>query len=364
VDSLKLVVAGGGTGGHLFPALAIADEFARRHPDADITFVGTQRGIESRIVPNRGYRLELIDVVPFYRRQIIKNLAFPWKLLRSLNQCLTLLKRHNPQLVIGTGGYVSGPVLFAAYLRRIPRAIQEQNAFPGWTTRMVAPRVQQVHLAFNEAFKHLRTRAKVSVHGNPVQSASDDPSRQEVIRGWGLNPDLPTVLVTGGSQGARSVNQALKPIVPKLLSMANLIWQTGRHPEVADITPPESVPGKIRIQEFFDPMNQAYAAVDLAVSRSGALTIAELTLRGIPAILIPYPHAAAGHQQWNAQALVDAGGARMILDTDLRGDILLTTITEILSDPDKLTTMSRGMKSLAKPDALKHIVDDLETLLL
>jgi UDP-N-acetylglucosamine--N-acetylmuramyl-(pentapeptide) pyrophosphoryl-undecaprenol N-acetylglucosamine transferase len=362
VNDLRVVIAGGGTGGHLFPALAIAGEIRRRQPEAIITFVGTQRGIESRIVPNRGYPLEFIDVVPFYRTRIWRNLAFPWKLLCSLSQCLSLMKRHNPHLVIGTGGYVSGPVLFAAALRKIPRAIQEQNAFPGWTTRMLAPRVQQVHLGFDEARKYLRGKATIRCHGNPVASASQDPSRQEVISRWGLNPELPTVLVTGGSQGARSLNRAVQGVCGELLSFANLVWQTGKNAGIPEFQSLEGVPGKARVQEFFDPMNEAYAVADLAVSRSGALTIAELTLRGIPAVLIPYPHAAAGHQEWNAKALVNAGGATMIFDAELSGHRLAKAIKEILSDSYKLSQMHSGMTLLAKPDALSNIVTDLLSL--
>jgi UDP-N-acetylglucosamine--N-acetylmuramyl-(pentapeptide) pyrophosphoryl-undecaprenol N-acetylglucosamine transferase len=363
MNNLRVVIAGGGTGGHLFPALAIADEIRKRQPDSEITFIGTERGIESRIIPNRGYPLELIDVVPFYRKKIWANIAFPLKLSRSLIQCLSILKRTNPHLVIGTGGYVSGPVLFAASFRKIPRAIQEQNAFPGWTTRMLAPRVHQIHLGFDEARKYLKGKAVIRSYGNPVSSASQDPSQQEMSSKWDLNPNLPTVLVTGGSQGARSINRAVQDVCAEILSVANLVWQTGKSSGIQPFKSLEGVPGKVQVQDFFDPMNEAYAVADLAVSRSGALTIAELTLRGIPSILIPYPFAAAGHQEWNAKALVNAGGAQMILDAELDGHRLSEIIKELLSDQNKLSQMRSGMKSLAKPDALSNIVSDLLQLI-
>jgi UDP-N-acetylglucosamine--N-acetylmuramyl-(pentapeptide) pyrophosphoryl-undecaprenol N-acetylglucosamine transferase len=363
VANLRVIIAGGGTGGHVFPALAIAEEIMRRQSDSEIIFVGTKRGIESNIVPQRGYKLELIEIEPLYRREIFKNISFPFKVLNSILQCRSLMKRYNPRLVIGTGGYVSGPVLYAASLLHIPRAIQEQNAFPGWTTRMLAPRVDQVFLGFVEARKHLRGNAEIRSHGNPVPPKDNDPSRREVINRWGLNPHLPTVLITGGSQGALSINQAVREVISEILDSANLVWQTGKRTDISQIGIPDNLAGKAQLRHFFDPMNEAYAVADLAVSRAGALTLAELTLRGIPSILIPYPHAAAGHQEWNAKALVDAEGAIMISDHELYGLRLAKTIKEILSNPEKLASMRQGMLSMARPDALKNIVDDLETLI-
>jgi len=363
MSSFRAIFAGGGTGGHLFPALAIAEEITRRHPGAEITFVGTKRGLESTLVTPRGYRLELIDIEPLYRRRVTKNLLFPFKVLNSVRHCLTLMKRYNPQLVVGTGGYVSGPVLFAAYLRKIPRAIEEQNAFPGWTTRMLAPRVNLIFLGFDQARKHLRGNARIRIHGNPVPPRDADPSRAEILHRWGLNPELPTVLVTGGSQGALSINQAVGDVLSEILTIANLVWQTGKRIDISRIDLPRTLPGKTYIQHFFDPMSEAYAVSDLAVSRAGALTLAELTLRGIPSILIPYPHAAASHQDWNAHALVATGGAMMIPDHELHGLRLADAIKEILSDPEQLAIMRQGMTSMARPDALKHIVDDLESLI-
>jgi UDP-N-acetylglucosamine--N-acetylmuramyl-(pentapeptide) pyrophosphoryl-undecaprenol N-acetylglucosamine transferase len=363
VADLRVIIAGGGTGGHVFPALAIGEEIMRRHRDSEIIFVGTKRGIESNLIPQRGYILESIEIEPFYRRQIFKNLMFPIKVLNSVLQCRSLMKRHNPQLVVGTGGYVSGPVLYAASLLHIPRAIQEQNAFPGWTTRMLAPRVNKVFLGFDEARKHLRGNAEVRSCGNPVPPKGNDPARREIIDRWGLNPQLPSVLVTGGSQGAMSINRAVREVMAEILDNANLVWQTGKRTDISQIDIPRSLAGKAQVRHFFDPMNEAYTVADLAVSRAGALTLAELTLRGIPSILIPYPHAAAGHQEWNAKALVNAGGAVMIPDHELYGLRVAKAIKEILSNPGKLNAMRQGMLSMAKPDALKNIVDDLETLI-
>jgi len=363
MSSLRAIFAGGGTGGHVFPALAIAEEIIRRHSEAEILFVGTKRGMESSLVPRRGYTLELIDIEPLYRRQVVKNLSFPFKVLNSVRRCLALMRQYDPQLVVGTGGYVSGPVLYAAYLRKIPRAIAEQNAFPGWTTRMLAPRVNLVFLGFDEARKYLRGNARIRSHGNPVPPIDVDPAKSEILHRWGLNPALPTVLVTGGSQGALSINQAVRDVLSEILTVVNLVWQTGKRMDVSQIDLPQNLAGKAHIQQFFDPMNEAYAVADLAVSRAGALTLSELTLRGIPSILVPYPHAAAGHQEWNAKALVAASGARMIADHEFHGLRLAAAIKEILSDPEELATMSHGMQSMARPDALKHIVDDLESLI-
>ena len=361
---LRVIIAGGGTGGHVFPALAIAEEIRRRHPDSEITFFGTERGIESNIVPQRGYKLELIDIEPLYRRKISKNFLLPFKVLNSVLQCRSLMKKYNPNLVVGTGGYVSGPVLYAASLLHIPRAIQEQNAFPGWTTRMLAPRVQKVYLGFDEARNKLRGKAEIRIFGNPVPPKDSDPPRRKVMDRWGLNPQLLTVLVTGGSQGALSINRAVREVIAEILEHANLVWQTGKRTDISQIDIPQTLAGKAQVRHFFDPMNEAYAVADLAVSRAGALTLAELTLRGIPSILIPYPHAAAGHQEWNAKALVNAGGAMIISDHELYGLRLAKTIKEISLDQEKSESMSRGMLSMAKPNALKNIVNDLETLIL
>lgn len=251
----------------------------------------------------------------------------------------------------------------AAAFRGIPRAIQEQNALPGSTTRLLAPRVHQIHLGFDEARKTLKTKGEIHNHGNPVAPADQDPSRQDIIEKWNLHPELPTVLITGGSQGARSINQAVQGILVELLSVANVIWQTGKQPELLEVTLPNDTEGRTRMQEFFDPMNEAYAVADLAVSRSGALTLAELTLRGIPSILIPYPFAAGGHQEWNAKAMVDAGGAVMILDKELDSTSLLRAVREIITNSEKRSSMSAAMKSMAKPDALQRIVADLFRLI-
>ncbi|MDZ7317121.1 MAG: undecaprenyldiphospho-muramoylpentapeptide beta-N-acetylglucosaminyltransferase [candidate division KSB1 bacterium] len=357
------VFTGGGTGGHLYPALALAQEVKRRMPAAEIHFIGSRRGLEARVVPTMGFALHLIPVRGFQRRLSIANLAVPWLLLQSLVQSFVLLRRIAPAAVIGTGGYVSGPVLVAARFLGLPTLIQEQNSLPGATTRILARIVDRVHISFAESAALLKARS-VRLTGNPVRSFDPHLAPESARLRLGLEAQRPTLLIFGGSQGARALNDALLGALPRLLSESEvqIIWSTGKsdYPRIrAEV---QDQP-RINVLEFIDDMEAAYRAADLAVTRSGALTLAELTVCGVPAILVPYPFAAAGHQEQNARALERLGAAVVILQRDLTSERLAEEVLALLRDHRRREEMANAARKAAFPNATREIVDSLFELI-
>jgi UDP-N-acetylglucosamine--N-acetylmuramyl-(pentapeptide) pyrophosphoryl-undecaprenol N-acetylglucosamine transferase len=359
---LKIIFAGGGTGGHLFPGLAIADEVRRRVPTAEITFVGTRDKIEARVVPQRGYNFAPIWISGFRRTLSVSNLLFPLKAVVGLMQSFILMKKLKPDVVVGTGGYVCGPPLYAASVLGIPTLIQEQNSYPGVTTRKLASRVDEVHLTFESSMRYLSRLDNVKVSGNPTSSKLGAVSGEEGAKYFNLDPSTKTVLVFGGSLGATSINKEIERILPEVMTgNMQLIWQTGqgdfaRIEKSVERMLDEAGSRRVRVHKFIERMDLAYAAADLAVCRAGASTLAELTIVGLPSILVPYPFAAADHQTENARAMVEANAALMVKDSEL-SERLLTTLRELLNDEAKLATMSAKAKSLGRPDAARVIAD-------
>ncbi len=321
-ETARIVFAGGGTGGHLFPAIAIADritELVQNKMTVDIAFVGTKRGLEYRMRESLGYPLHLINVRGIARSLTLRNLLVPFILIGALVQSMLLLRKLSPDVVVGTGGYVSWPVLKVAAFRKIVSVLQEQNSFPGITTRRLAQRAERIYLGFERAREHLRTKGKIIVTGNPVRASVMNGSRSEAIKAFGLDPEKKTILVLGGSQGARTVNKAVLASLEKtqLPAEYQLLWQTGKrdYKEVAAQAGRKVT--DCALFPFADRMDLVYAAADLAIARAGALTLAELTACGLPSILIPYPHAAGDHQRKNAADLVDRKMAVVIDEKDL-----------------------------------------------
>lgn len=350
----SILFAAGGTGGHLFPAIAIAEEIRKMEPDARIAFVGTKNKIEARIVPQKSFAFHTIWISGFHRRLTIENLLFPLKVVASLFQSFFLIQRIKPDVVVGTGGYVCGPVLYVATLMKIPTVIHESNSYPGVTTRMVASRVSKVLLTFDITKKWLpNTDAdKIELAGNPTRESLGKISRDAGLKFFNLNPKKKTLLVFGGSLGATTINVMIEKIVEELTRTGvQIIWQTGeKEAERFELKRNENV----WVGKFIDTMEFAYAAADLVMCRSGATTLAELTLLGKPAILVPYPHAAANHQEMNAHAMVETGAAVMIKDTELE-EKALPTIKEILSDEPKRSMMHERSLLLGRPNAGKEI---------
>jgi UDP-N-acetylglucosamine--N-acetylmuramyl-(pentapeptide) pyrophosphoryl-undecaprenol N-acetylglucosamine transferase len=351
-------MAGGGTGGHLFPALAIADELKRRVPTAEITFIGTKDKIEARVVPQRGYNFAPIWISGFRRTVALGNVLFPLKVVTAFVQSFFLMKKLKPDVVVGTGGYVCGPPLSVATVLGIPTLIQEQNSFPGVTTRRLASRVNEVHLTFESSKKYLKRLDNVRVSGNPTSAKLGTVAREVGARFFSLNPLRSTMLVVGGSLGATSINREIERILPKLLVLnMQLIWQTGAQDfeRVSLMLRPEAKQSVV-VTKFIEQMECAYAAADFAVCRAGATTVAELARVGMPAILVPYPHAAADHQTENARAMVEAGAALMIKD-DEQEEKLLDAIRDLRADTTRLKHMAENAKGLGKPDAAATLAD-------
>jgi UDP-N-acetylglucosamine--N-acetylmuramyl-(pentapeptide) pyrophosphoryl-undecaprenol N-acetylglucosamine transferase len=359
----RVVIAGGGTGGHLMPALAIAGALRERRPDVEPVLVGALRGVEAEILPQRSFRYHLLPAEPLYRRQWWRNVKWPLLLPRLWGACRMVLDTERPRLVVGTGGYAAGPVLLAARRRGIPIALQEQNAYPGMTTRWAARWARQLHLGFPEAEAHLRPGRDVQVFtlGNPIVPP-DFTSRVGARVALGLPAEGSVVLVVGGSQGSRTINEAVAGLLDdRRLPGVSLLWGTGwtTHARFATYASPPAV----QISPFWDPIAPAYAASDLVVGRAGAMTLAEITAWGLPSVLIPLPTAAADHQTPNATALEAAGAATHLPESGLTPAALAEAVSGILSDPKRHAEMAAAARRRGRPDAAAAIADRLLGLL-
>ncbi len=336
-----------------------------RHPGADIRFVGTARGLENKIVPEEGFWLELIPVVPFSRKPSWSWVKFPFVLLQSIIKTIGLIRRSGAEVVVATGGYVSGPALVAGWLLRKPIVLCEQNSYPGFTTRAGSLLASKVCLGLPGARKHLWRKSRVIQTGNPVRLPSQDEHMPEIKTRLGLSEDRLTVLVTGGSQGAASINRAVLEMIlsGKLPDNCQMLWQTGSD-KFADIERRLSpVPKNVRIVPFIRPMWEAFVSSDIVVARCGALTLSEIAVFGLPAVLVPYPHAAADHQRLNALTFAGAGAAKVISDGELSGEMLFNVLNEMIRNDGMRKRMSKASKSLGRPGALTEIVNIIEEVM-
>jgi UDP-N-acetylglucosamine--N-acetylmuramyl-(pentapeptide) pyrophosphoryl-undecaprenol N-acetylglucosamine transferase len=345
----KILIAAGGTGGHVFPAIAIADEIRKMKPRAEFLFVGTKKKIESRVVPQRGYAIAFIWISGIDRSVRPATLLVPLKIAVSFVQSYFLLRRFRPDAVVGTGGYVCGPVLFVASLLTIPTVVHESNSYPGITTRLLSARSTKIFVAFASTAQWLKRKDNILAVGTPTRPGLAGMSQEDGLRFFHLDPSKKTVLVFGGSLGASSVNQAMKMLIDRPANSGiQFIWQTGTsEPALAEEMNQKNVGW---VGAFIDAMEYAYAAADVVVCRAGATTLAELTLLGKASILIPYPFAAADHQTFNAKTLADAGAAVMIADRDVRTR-LESELLALLNDEDRRQQMERASRSLGKPNA-------------
>jgi UDP-N-acetylglucosamine--N-acetylmuramyl-(pentapeptide) pyrophosphoryl-undecaprenol N-acetylglucosamine transferase len=353
----RLLVAGGGTGGHLFPAVAVAREFLGRHPDNRVHFVVAGKPFEKRALERLGFAYTILAAEGLKGRGRWRQLLTVFKIPAWVWRSQVILKAFGPDVVLGAGSYTAGPVALAAWLKGIRIVLQEQNILPGITNRSLAPLADRIYVAFDMAADHFPQR-KVRVTGNPV--------REEIVaasQGTATPAEAGrlTVLVLGGSQGAHAINAALIDGLPQLRQRSRLrfIHQTGAADEAAVREAYRQNGVEAEVAAFFDGMGRLYAEADLVVCRAGATTLAEITVAGRPSILIPYPHAADDHQRINAQALVEGGAAPMILEPDLEGSELVQAIDGYLENPAALAAMAAGARSLGRPDAARDIVDDL-----
>ncbi len=362
---MKVAISGGGTGGHIYPALAVADEIRRRRPDAQISFIGSQDGMEAAIVPGAGYPFSGVRVSGISRASWWKAAKALVMVPEAIRQAESLLQDIKPDLVLGTGGYASFPVLTAAVRQKRKTFIHEQNAFPGLSNRRLASRVDCVFLTFPEALQYMKPR-KYKVTGFPVRREIGCVDASTARNTLNLNEKLFTLLVFGGSQGAQSINRALVDyleICAENLDM-QVLWAcgSGHERDILDSLNqrlPDLLRERVILKDYIHDMPSALAAADLALCRAGAGTISEVALAGLAAILVPYPYAAEDHQLKNAVAIEQSGAAVVIRDQDLTGACLARTITGLRSASGRLAQMKAGMKSLARPRALDEIVDTL-----
>jgi len=351
-NDLKIVFCGGGTGGHVFPALALAEGLKTLASDyrLKIMFIGTKHRIESSLVPQYGYELNTINPVgilrSFSRQAILNNLSFPFKLLKSIRKSKQILECFKPDIVVGTGGFVSGPPLFAAKQLKIPILLQEQNSHPGLTTKIAGRWAKEIH----SAYELPQFGEKIKLSGNPIRPGFKKLNAQTARKKLGLAPEKKTIVILGGSQGATRLNIEIEKLFSNILEQFDIqiIWQTGKNKQIQ--------PNKnLIIQEFFDDMATVYSASDFAIARAGALTISELFFFGLPAILVPFPYATDDHQTCNAKIAVANGSAILVQESQFANFSLQKAVIALLSDEQKMETMKTKVIKNAKPNATETI---------
>lgn len=347
-NKYRFLFAGGGTGGHLFPAIAVAEKIKMLKPEAEFLFLGTKSKIEAVVVPKLGYNFKTIWIKGLARRFDLQNLLFPLKLLVSLVQSLWINIRFKPKVAIGSGGYVSGPAVWGASVMGAKVILLEQNSYPGITTRLLEKKAEQIHLSFEDSMKYLREKSKLYVTGNPVRSSLHLEEKNEALRKFNLSVGKKTVLILGGSLGARSVNEAVAKSIPGFIEKdIQVIWQTGKNYFQAY---KHLMAPSVWINPFIDDMSAAFSACDLLISRAGATTIAEITMLGIPTIFVPSPNVAANHQYLNAKSLADKDAAILQPDNKV-SDELFERVREVIFDNRKLELLSKNIRMFEKPDA-------------
>jgi len=360
----RVVISGGGTGGHIFPAIAIADEIKRRNPDAELLFVGANGKMEMEKVPAAGYKIEGLTIAGFQRRITFSNFLLPFKIIKSLLKARSILKNFKPQVVVGVGGYASGPTLKAATLLRIPTLVQEQNSFPGKTNKMLSKNVNTLCTAY-EGLERFFPKEKIVLTGNPVRSdmVKIDGKREDAFSYYGLDPLKPAILVIGGSLGARTLNQSMLNHYDLLKEKdIQVLWQCGKlyFDGLQKELKGKEAPG-IKLVQFIDRMDLAYAMADVIISRAGAISVSELCLIGKPVILVPSPNVAEDHQTHNAMALVRQNAAILVRDIVAKEE-LIPEVLELFENEEKRKILAVEIAKLAKPAATSHIVNELENI--
>lgn len=361
---MKFIFSGGGTGGHIYPAVTLIQNLQRRLPQVQILYVGTARGLEADIVPRENIPFTTINIEGFIRHLSLKNFVVLGKAAAGIGKSFNILRKYKPDAVIGTGGYVSGPLLFAASLLHIPTLIQDQNAIPGITNKILAKFVDKIACGYKSSCEHFPA-AKTVLTGNPIRSDIFHHSRAEAVRELGLSPEKTTVLITGGSRGARRINEAMPAVYKYYFNnpAVQFLHVTGRaeYKNVFAKLKENNInieqAGNIFIKPYLYNMPLALAAADLVISRAGAIGLAEITACGIASILVPYPYAAENHQEFNARTLSDKNAAVLILNAQLTGNRLLQEIKKLLSAKEILQKMAQASKALGHPEAANKITE-------
>jgi UDP-N-acetylglucosamine--N-acetylmuramyl-(pentapeptide) pyrophosphoryl-undecaprenol N-acetylglucosamine transferase len=361
----RLIVSGGGTGGHIFPAVAIANEFRSRYPSAEILFIGAQGRMEMTRVPEAGYKIIGLWISGLQRKLTFSNLLFPVKLIVSYFRARQIVNQFKPDVVVGTGGYASGPIMIAATRKGIPTVIQEQNSFAGLANKQVADKASRVCVAYEGMEKYFPA-AKIVITGNPVRKdiLSIESKRDQALAHFGFSAQYKTLLIIGGSLGARTINESVIAGVDKLLeAQIQVLWQTGKgYYQAYKERLSKYDLRKIRVQDFMREMDLAYAVADVIISRSGALSVSEICVAKKPVILVPSPNVAEDHQTKNAKALAEKDAAIMIADKDAQSS-LIDTALKLIFDNARITKLKENIAKLAKPNATNEIVNEIEKLI-
>jgi UDP-N-acetylglucosamine--N-acetylmuramyl-(pentapeptide) pyrophosphoryl-undecaprenol N-acetylglucosamine transferase len=352
----RFIFAGGGTGGHLYPAVAVAEQIIMLKPDAKILFIGTKDKIESRVIPKLGYAFKTIWISGFSRKFNIKNLLFPIKLAVSFVQSILINIKFKPHVAVGAGAYVSGPIVRAASIIGSKVVLLEQNSYPGVTNRMLEKKADSIHLSFEDSSKYFKEKSKLKITGNPIRLTLKLKSRNEAAALLGLDQNKKILLVIGGSLGAGSINEAVRENHEQITGNdIQIIWQTGEHyfDKYKDYQSK-----MVKIVPFISDMSAAYSAADLIAARAGATTIAEAAFLGLPVLFIPSTNVAANHQYKNAESIVAQRGGIMIEDKDI-GREFGKTVIETIGDTDLLNEIKKNIKKFSRPDAAKEIAYDI-----
>jgi UDP-N-acetylglucosamine--N-acetylmuramyl-(pentapeptide) pyrophosphoryl-undecaprenol N-acetylglucosamine transferase len=364
---MRVLLSGGGTGGHVYPAIAIANRIKENYPDAEILFVGTPKGIESEIVPKAGYEIKTVTVQGFKRKIDFDNLKRVLKLFKGLEESRRVIKKFKPDIVIGTGGYVSGPVLFNAAMAKFPTVIHEQNSFPGITNKMLSRVVTTVLTSFEDAHQRFpkESQGKLVLTGNPVRKeilvARKDTSKRKL----GISPDKKMVLCSGGSGGAKKINEAMKLVVKNMVAEdVAFIVATGKgyYEDFMNEVGYLKFKPYQKVVPYLDDMASALAASDLVIGSAGASSLAEITALGKPVIIIPKAYTAENHQEYNAKSIASQGGGIAILEKDLTPEKLNSTVFSLLGDSGKLLEMAFKSKEIGKPEAIDLIFDEIDKI--
>lgn len=360
-QELRIIISGGGTGGHIFPAVSIANEIKAKRPDAKLLFVGAEGRMEMQRVPAAGYEIKGLPIAGFDRKNLLKNVPVLFKILKSRRLARRIIKDFRPQVAVGVGGYASGPTLNVAESMHIPTVLQEQNSYAGVTNKLLAKHASQICVAY-EGMERFFPADKILLTGNPVRQnlLQSAPAREDAVKTFGLVPRKKTVLIIGGSLGARTINESVLGHLTliKQQNDVQFIWQTGKYysEEINAELQRRGCPDNLLVKDFISDMAAAYSAADLVISRAGAGSISEFCLLGKPVILVPSPNVAEDHQTKNALALVQKSAALMVTDADARRALLplaVNTVTDVL----RLEDLSRQICKWAKPNAASDIAD-------
>ncbi len=364
---LRILITGGGTGGHVFPAIAIADAIRKLRPDTEFLFVGAKGKLEMERVPKAGYAIEGLNIAGFQRRLSLKNLAFPFKLFTSLRKARHIIATFRPDVVVGTGGYASGPVMRSAQRAGVPTLIQEQNSYAGVTNKILAKKAACVCVAYDH-MEQFFPAERIVFTGNPVRSdiLHLDGKREEALKHYGLDPAKKTIAIVGGSLGARTLNNAMRDSTALLASLASdgerkavqVLWQCGKFYELVYNESETAKLPNVHLRAFIDRMDLLYAAADVVISRAGALTISELCLAGKAAVLVPSPNVAEDHQTKNALALVEKGAAGLVRDMEA-GEKMLQEALLILENEALGFSLSESIRQLSRPNAAEAIAREV-----